>query len=254
MKNIKLVPKILTITILLFLVLNLNSLQLKANEIFQQRYKYNQTIGANKTASLVTVFLKKGNIINTTIQIKDNTALKLQVPIKNSSGIYSHIINFVDSNTNSYTIKEDGTYTFCIYNPNTNKEVEYQLVVSINNISSTAREEQQDVQILEEIEFDKFSSKNEVWYGPFDLKQNDLVQSKFLWIGEQSLAVSVVKDDPSKQNTTLASKIPLIQNNIQDILIINEDGQYYFILSSTSNEDINTVVYLKDINGYFAIK
>lgn len=211
MKNIKLVPKILDITILLFLVLNLNSFQLKANEVFQQRYEYNQTIEANKTASLVTVFLKKGNIINTTIQIKDNTALKLQVPIKNSSGIYSHIINFVDSNTNSYTIKEDGTYTFCIYNPNTNKEVEYQLVVSINNISSTAREEQQDVQILEEIEFDKFSSKNEVWYGSFDLKQNDIIQSKFSWTGEQSLAVSVVKDDPSKQDTT---KIPLIQNNI----------------------------------------
>lgn len=250
MKNIKLVSKILTITILLFLVLNLNSLQLKANEVFQQRYEYNQTIGANKTASLVTVFLKKGDTINTVLQIKNNDALRLQVPIKNSSGIYSHIINFVDSNTNSYTIKEDGTYTFCIYNPNTNKEVEYQLVVSINNISSTAQAEQ-DVKILEEIEFDKFSSKNEVWYGPFDLKQNDLVQSKFLWIGEQSLAVSVVKDDPSKQNTT---KIPLIQNNIQDILIINEDGQYYFILSSTSNEDINIVVYLKDINGYFAIK
>lgn len=85
------------------------------------------------------------------------------------------IINFVDSNTNSYTIKEDGTYTFCICNPNTNKEVEYQLVVSINNISSTDREEQQDVQILEEIEFDKFSLKNEVWYGPFDLKQNNTV-------------------------------------------------------------------------------
>lgn len=250
MKNIKLVPKILTITILLFLVLNLNSLQLKANEVFQQRYEYNQTIGANKIASLVTVFLKKGDIINTTIQIKDNTALKLQVPIKNSSGIYSHIINFVDSNTNSYTIKEDGTYTFCIYNPNTNKEVEYQLVVSINNISSTAQEEQ-DVKVLEEIEFDKFSSKNEVWYGSFDLKQNDLVQSKFSWTGEQSLAVSVVKDDPSKQDTT---KIPLIQNKIQDIFTVEEDGQYYLILSSTPNESINTVTYLQDISGYFVIK
>lgn len=250
MKNIKLVPKILTITILLFLVLNLNSLQLKANEVFQQRYEYNQTIGANKIASLVTVFLKKGDIINTTIQIKDNTALKLQVPIKNSSGIYSHIINFVDSNTNSYTIKEDGTYTFCIYNPNTNKEVEYQLVVSINNISSTAQEEQ-DVKVLEEIEFDKFSSKNEVWYGSFDLKQNDLVQSKFSWTGEQSLAVSVVKDDPSKQDTT---KIPLIQNKIQDIFTVEEDEQYYLILSSTPNESINTVTYLQDISGYFVIK
>lgn len=250
MKNIKLVPKILTITILLFLVLNLNSLQLKANEVFQQRYEYNQTIGANKIASLVTVFLKKGDIINTTIQIKDNTALKLQVPIKNSSGIYSHIINFVDSNTNSYTIKEDGTYTFCIYNPNTNKEVEYQLVVSINNISSTAQEEQ-DIKVLEEIEFDKFSSKNEVWYGSFDLKQNDLVQSKFSWTGEQSLAVSVVKDDPSKQDTT---KIPLIQNKIQDIFTVEEDEQYYLILSSTPNESINTVTYLQDISGYFVIK
>lgn len=250
MKNIKLVPKILAITMLLFLVLSFNSFQLKANEVFQQRYEYNQTIKANKTASLVTVFLKKGDTINTTIQIKDNTALKLQVPIKNSSGIYSHIINFVDSNTNSYTIKEDGTYTFFIYNPNTNKEVEYQLVISINNISSTAQEEQ-DVKILEEIEFDKFSSKNEVWYGSFDLKQNDLVQSKFSWTGEQSLAVSVVKDDPSKQDTT---KIPLMQNKIQDIFTVEEDGQYYLILSSTPNESINTVTYLQDISGYFAIK